>query len=401
MKKENNMINIAIVGCGYVADFYMNTLTDYPELNVCGLYDKIDERMHRLSERYGHPTYASMEQILNDDRVSIVLNLTNPDSHYEVNRSILESGKHVYSEKPLAMNFERAEELYHLAKEKDLQIVSAPCSLLGEQAQTMWKALRDDIIGDVWVVYAELDEGPVHLMEPEKWRSASGNPWPVNDEFEVGCTLEHAGYYLPWLVAWFGQAEQVTAFSSCRIPDKKTSEPLDPDDTPDFSVATIKFSSGVVARLTCSIMAEHNHELKVYGEKGILAIDECWNYGNPVKVHYYNKRAMNGEKYPFVRKSRLLKRLYGITWEKIPFARAPDKRTKWQGKRPALFFMDFARGVHELAMSIKENRTCKLSSELSLHVNELALAIHNASENGTTYKVKTTLDPVKPMEWAQ
>ncbi|MEX0648894.1 MAG: Gfo/Idh/MocA family oxidoreductase [Balneolaceae bacterium] len=394
-------MNIAIIGCGYVSDFYFSTLKDYPDLNVCGIYDKKPERMALLSKKYGHPVYSSLEELLSDDRVKIVLNLTNPDSHYEINRLILEADKHVYSEKPLSMKFDEAEELYNLAKARGLQIVSAPCSLLGEQAQTMWKALREKLIGDVWVVYAEMDEGPVHLMEPEKWTSASGIPWPVNDEFEVGCTLEHAGYYLPWLVAWFGPAKHVNAFSSCRIMDKQTSEPLNPDDTPDFSVAAIKFESGVVARLTCSIMGEHNHELKVYGEKGVIALDECWNYGNPVRVQYYNKRAMNGQKHPYIRKNPVFKALYGISWEKLPFVRKPDPRSKWQGRRPSLYFMDFSRGVHELAQSIREKRDCRLSSELSLHINELALAIQNAGEQSGTYKLKTTCGPVEPMEWAQ
>lgn len=394
------MTDIAIIGCGYVSDFYMTTLKDYPDLNVRGIYDKIPERSGKLSERYGHRVYQDLNELLRDDQVSIVLNLTNPDSHYEINRLILHAGKHAYSEKPLAMKFEEAKDLYNLAKEKGLQIVSAPCSLLGEQAQTVWKALREKKIGDVWVVYAEMDEGPVHLMEPEKWSSASGIPWPVNDEFEVGCTLEHAGYFLPWLVAWFGPAKTVNAFSSCRITDKKTKEPLDPDDTPDFSVATIKFESGVVARLTCSIMAEHNHELKIYGEKGIIALDECWNYGNPVRVQYYDKRAMNGQKHPYIRKNAVLRHLYGLKWEKIPFVKKPDPRTKWQGRRPSLYFMDFARGVHELALSVRQNRKCRISSELSLHINELALAIHNAGECGGTYKLETTCTPVEPMEWA-
>jgi len=392
--------NIAIIGCGYVADFYLNTLKDYPELKVSGIYDKQPDRMEHLAREYGHPTYNSLDELLKDDEVSIVVNLTNPGSHYEINRAALEAGKHVYSEKPFAMEFQNAKKLYRFAREKELTITSAPCSLLGEQAQTMWKALREQKIGDVWLVHAELDEGPVHLMEPEKWRSASGLPWPVKDEFEVGCTLEHAGYYLPWLAAWFGPAEKLTAFSSCRIPDKNTADSLQPDDTPDFSVAIITFKSGVVARLTCSILGEHNHDMKIYGEKGILAIDECWNYGDPVRLHYYNKRAMNGEKYPFVRNSKLLKKLYNINWEKLPFVKEPDQRTKWQNRRPAMFFMDYARGIKELADSLDENRPCRLSPELSLHVNELTLAIQNAGENGLTYKVETTFDYVEPMPWA-
>ncbi len=394
------MINIGIVGCGYVADFYLSTLKDYPEIKVCGLYDKINERMVHLAENYSHPCYQNLEELLSDQQTNIILNLTNPESHYEINRLILEAGKHAYSEKPLSLKFSEAQELYNLAKSKQLQIVSAPCSLLGEQAQTMWKALREQLIGKVWLVYAEMDDGPVHLMNPETWRSSSGVPWPVNDEFEIGCTMEHAGYFLPWLVAWFGPALEVTAFSSCRIHDKKTAVPLEINDTPDFSVATIKFASGVVARLTCGIVAEHDHALKIYGEKGILALDECWNYGSPIRVHRYNKRGFVGVKYPFVRKNSLLSYIYGLRWKKLPFVRKPDHRTRWQGKRPAIYFMDFARGVRELGRAINEDRTCRISSELSLHVNELTLAIQNAGENSSTYTLKTSCGEVEPMPWA-
>lgn len=395
------MTKIAIVGCGYVSDFYLNTLKDYPDLEVAGLYDRNPERSQMMSRHYGHPVYKDLDSLLSDPEVSIVVNLTNPRSHYEISRAALESGKHVYSEKPLATEFDKAKELYHLAAVSKLKISSAPCSLLGEQAQTVWKALRDDMIGDVWMVYAELDEGPIHLMEPDKWRSASGIPWPVNDEFEVGSTMEHAGYYLTWLVAFFGPATHVSAFSSCRIPDKKTAVNLNPPDTPDFSVATIKFRNGVVARLTCSIMGEHNHDLKIFGEKGVLTLDECWNYGNPIRYQFYNKRAMDGQKYPYVRNNPLLSRLYGIRWKKLPFVRKPDKRAGWNGRRPALYYMDYARGVFELAEAINENRPSRLSPELALHINELSLAIQYAGEQGKTYEMQTDCGTIEPMDWSE
>ena len=397
---SNDATNIAIVGCGYVADFYMGTLIDHPELRVSGVYDKIPERMRYLAQNYNHPCYRSLEELLADESVEIVLNLTNPDAHYEVNRQILEAGKHAYSEKPFAMRFEEAEELYNLALEKGLQIVSAPCSLLGEQAQTMWKALREKIVGDVWLVYAEMDDGPVHLMDPHTWRSASGVPWPLNDEFEVGCTMEHAGYYLPWLVAWFGSAVEVTAFASCRIRDKRTELPLHPADTPDFTMAAITFESGVVARLTCGIVAEHDHRLRIYGHKGILAIEECWNYGSPVKVHHYNSKAFVGWKYPYVRRNGLFRFLYKMRWKTLDFVRKPDRRTRWQGRRPALYFMDFARGVSELASAVREKRTCLITPQLSLHVNELTLAIQSGGGESGTYKMKTRCGPVSPASWA-
>src|SRR5262249_974055 len=162
------------------------------------------------------------------------------------------------SEKPMAMSLSEAKELAELAESRRLQISSAPCSLLGETAQTMWKALREKRVGPVRLVYAELDDGLVHKMPYKRWLSESGTPWPYEDEFEVGCTLEHAGYYLTWLAAFFGPIESVTAFSSCLVPEK-IAEPLTGSTSaPDFSVACLKFASGVVARLTCSIVAPHD-----------------------------------------------------------------------------------------------------------------------------------------------
>ena len=86
------------------------------------------------------------------------MNLTNPASHFEVSRACLEAGKHVYSEKPLATNMDDARALCALAESKGLMLASAPCSVLGEAAQTLWLALRRNEIGKVRLVYAELDD---------------------------------------------------------------------------------------------------------------------------------------------------------------------------------------------------------------------------------------------------
>jgi predicted dehydrogenase len=229
-------MNLAIVGCGFVADYYLATLSLHPELRVLGVMDRVAERAERLSGFYGVPKYQTLADLLDDSRVEAVLNLTNPGNHYEVSRPALLAGKHVYSEKPLAMGIDQAKELVELAESRGLLIVSAPCSLLGETAQTLWKVLRDQALGTVRVVYAELDDGMVSRMPYRKWKSVSGVPWPYKDEFEVGCTLEHAAYYLSWLAAWFGPAVTVTSFASTRIPDKLPDDKLDVD-SPDFSVA--------------------------------------------------------------------------------------------------------------------------------------------------------------------
>ncbi|NJK36708.1 MAG: Gfo/Idh/MocA family oxidoreductase [Oscillatoriales cyanobacterium RM2_1_1] len=370
-------MRIAIIGCGFVADFYMKTLANYPNLELVAVMDKNVERAAQFSEHYSVPFYGSLEELLANATIELILNLTNPRSHFSVSKACLEAGKHVYSEKPLAMAMAEAEELVNLAERKGLYIASAPCTLLSETAQTLWKALRQDAVGKVRVVYAEMDDGMIHKMPYQKWESDSGTPWPYKDEFEIGCTLEHAGYCLTWLAAFFGPAESVTAFSSCLIPDKETDVSLDPPNTPDFSVACIKFTSGVVARLTCSIIAPVDHSLKIVGDKGILCTEDCWDFTSPV----YLQRRMTIRRKTFI-----------SPWkERYPLVKVTQGRVKHKTKHG----MDFCRGVAELADAIRQHRVCRLSPQFSLHVNELVLAIQNALENGQTYHVKSSFDPAE------
>jgi len=378
MKKAPQETTIAIVGCGFVADYYMATLKRYPWLRVAGVFDIDAKRLDVFCRHYKLFAYASLDALLADSKVSLVINLTNPRAHYEVSRRCLEAGRHVYSEKPLAMAYSQAEELVALSEQKGLLISSAPCSLLGNAAQTLWQAVRENIVGRIRLVYAELDDGMVHLMPYRKWISATGAPWPYKDEFEVGCTLEHAGYYLGWLIAMFGRVERVTACAECLVPDKLPGEAMHPPDTPDFSVGILKFENGVVARLSTTIVAPHNHAIRVIGDRGVLELEECWS--NDAKV--------------YARKLITLRRKTFLSPLAMRFKAAGAPRVKsidTGGNR-----MDFAAGPAELALSIAERRACRLSPRFSLHVNEVALALQNARGD---YLTKSRFDPVDPAAW--
>src|SRR5271170_697841 len=122
----------AIIGCGNVASFYCNAFPQHPILQLTGVMDQNEKRSVAYSNYYSVGKYDSMEAVLNDRKVELVINLTNPRSHFAVSKACLNAGKHVYSEKPLAMSFCEARQLVELAERKGLYIASAPSRLLAE-----------------------------------------------------------------------------------------------------------------------------------------------------------------------------------------------------------------------------------------------------------------------------
>ena len=150
---------------------------------------------------------------------------------------------------------------------------------------------------------------------------------------------------------------------------------------PDFSVACIEFKSGVIARLTCGMYSPFDHSIQVMGDKGMLCIDECWNYYAPT---YYIKHSSFGRfmiRYPLVRKHPFLKWLSGIRARKYPFT----GRKNWILQNRTTYH-DFCLGITELAAAIDEKRTCRLSPEFVLHTNEIVLAISNSFKTEAPYK---------------
>ncbi len=393
-------MNTAILGCGYVADFYMATLPVHAGLRIAGVYDIDPARTEAFSRHYKVQAYRDFGSLLDDPAVELVLNLTNPRSHHETTKACIEAGKHVYSEKPLAMDSVRARELVDLAKTRGLRLATAPCSLLSESAQTLWKAVHDGKVGPVRLVYASFDDGMVHRMRPTTWRSASGAPWPAKDEFEVGCTYEHAAYVLTWLAAIFGPIRRVTAFSSCRIADKGVT--VD-GMAPDFSVGCLEYENGVVARVTCSLVAPIDKSIVIIGEEGVLSTKYVRNDASPVYIQATTpNRLLNalGSRFKHLRGRvehvlRLPFSYGGAKLErKVPYARRPSFRGVGANKP-----VDFLRGPSELAQAIRESRPCRLSPELGLHMIEVIETLQYPERFDRPREIASRFAPIEPLPW--
>lgn len=400
-------VGVAVVGCGYVFDHYIATWHRHPGLRLLGVHDIDRERSRIVSSAYGLRDYGSMEALLSDCNVDIVVNLTSIKSHFAVTRAALEAGRHVFSEKPLGQGWEEAKRLYEIAQRKGVLLSAAPSNVLSPTLQTMWRAVRDGLVGVPRVVYAEFDDNPIPLMHPETWRSRTGAPWPYLDEYEHGCTIEHGGYHLTWLCAMFGPVESVSAFSAVTIPNKPASGPR-PVNSADLSLAALQFASGVVARLTFSIVAPLNHGMAIVGDQGMLSAETYRNYECPVFLERFSDLTLNARKARSVRNSRYLSRLLGVGGWRVPLVAAPyGQPTDARASRTSRGLMeriksretgaqDKCLGIAELAEAVSSQRKPFPPPDLTIHVTELAYAIHQAGRRGRTYRPSTTFEPVAP-----
>jgi predicted dehydrogenase len=415
-------MNIGIIGCGFVFDKYMATWANHPSLRIAGVADINHERVTAVSKHYGVRGYPDNAALLADPSVEIVANFTPITVHYDVTQAAIEAGKHVYSEKPLVPRMDQAYELFALAKARGLRLSCAPSNALGATSQTMWKVVNDGAIGDVRLIYAEFDTSPLYLrnsgqstklrdatfpfLHEKSVRTASGAYFPWLHEFEMGCTFEHVGYHLSWMCAICGPVNSVTAFSKQVMPDK-TDRPLNPPDTPDFSVAVLDFHSGVVGRVTCSIAGPHDNRMRIVGNRGVVHAFTYGNYRCPVYLEPFSRLTNKARYFRGADSSRFLSRLFGVGGRKVPLTTVDplgyigqkgSPLWKSAGRIPLrhriLGYQDKCLGIAELVDAIETNRPHFPSPEFTLHLTELTLAIQAAGTRSQTHVMETTFKPI-------
>jgi predicted dehydrogenase len=235
-------------------------------------------------------------------------------------------------------------------------------------------------------VYCEIDEGLLHRAGFEKWLTASGAPWPATSEFETGCTVQHAGYAVSWLAAMFGPVRRVRAYSKLLAPDKGPATPKD-YTTPDFSCGCLEFDDGIVARITNSVIATHDHRMRLFGDEGELRVDDIWDFASPVAFRPIAKTKIE----------RSLEDRAGLHLVKrIPSARRVQFKTAEYAAH-----MDFCVGIADMAEALKQQRNPRLTADFALHVTEVSLALQYPEKFGIDYQVTSSFEPIEPMPWAR
>jgi predicted dehydrogenase len=348
----------AIVGAGVIAAPYAACIEAEPALSFAGAADVVPGRAAALVERHGGRVYGSVEELLADPAVDVVVNLTAPAAHAEVTAAALEAGKHVHTEKPVALDGAEAHRLAALAAERGVRLSCAPATLLGEAQQTLWKRVRDGDLGEVRVVYAEANWGRI-----ESWHPAPESLYLSGPAFDVGI------YPLTILTGIFGRVRRVVGYATTIEPDRvrKDGTPFRLE-TPDFWVAALELESGVVARLTATFWVGPGKQrgLELHGSRASLWLPDWAGFDSRLQ------RTTDGERY-----------------EDVPLVREPYRGTDW------------ARPIADLAAAVREGRPHRLGAEHAAHVVDVLNAVDASRRAGGAVEVASSFPPPAPCDWAR
>lgn len=365
--------SLAIVGCGYVVDFYLACLAEEPWLTVDGLHDARPERAAAVAARYGLPRYDSLDAALASP-ADIVVNLTSLESHEDVTRRALLAGKHVYSEKPAALGMPAARELVALAARVDRHVCTAPATVLSSCAAALEDVLRSGRIGEPKVAHLVLEDGAVHLMSHERWVSPSGAPWPAAHELEAGPVLEHAGYGLSWLIRLFGPVLTMSGASVRAVPAKERdvpavagARPPELTGTADWAQWTLDTAGGVPCSFTCGQLAPRTNHLRVVGSDGVVTVEDLLRCDSPLSVRRHRPKSLSGR--------------MAYLSDPEPVAYTPD-RPRYRDEHA----IDFAAGIRELASCLGSGDRPRLHLESQL--NQLQVMLEMARCGSRTVRLE-------------
>ena len=355
-------MNVGVVGCGNISTIYLKNLTElFTNVNVYGVADLDEEKAKNASEKYNVPV-MTLDEMLSDKNVDIILNITAPQGHYPICKKALLAGKHVYVEKPLSLEYKQGKELLQIAEEKGLYIGCAPDTFLGAGIQTCINLINSDTIGKPIGATAFM---MCHGHEswhpaPEFYYNAGGGPL-----FDMG------PYYITALVRMIGGVKSVFAYADKSFATRTiTSEPqkgkVIPVNVDTHITALLKFENGCVATIIMSFdVWKHNlPHIEIYGTKGSLSVPDPNGFGGSVKVATIENR----------------------TFTEVPLVSAFSENCR-------------GLGLSETALAISENRINNASGKLGLHVLEIMDKIIESSKQGKELFLESVLPKGIPLKW--
>jgi predicted dehydrogenase len=343
-----NPLNIGIIGCGAISAIYAKNLSrrwDCLTLSACA--NRTGERAEKLARTHGL-RWRSIEQLLADPSIDIICNLTAPSAHTALNRAALAAGKHVYCEKPLALNRTDARELLQDARRRGLHVGCAPDTFLGAGIQTCKQLIESGAIGRVCSALA-------FMMCPghERWHPSPGFYYQPGG----GPMLDMGPYYVSALVQCIGPARQVrgavsSAFDERIVGAGPSQGARIPVRTATHATGAITFDNGALATVVMSfdVWKSETPRIEIHGTRGSLRVPDPNTFGGPVMLYRPDQR----------------------DWRSVPLIEeAPADNARGIG------IADMARATHQ-------RRQARTSGAFAAHVLDIMLAFEESSAQGRT-----------------
>jgi predicted dehydrogenase len=348
---------VGIVGCGVISRHYAENARAFDSFELVACADLDPARATDLAERHGLVA-ASVDELVADPEIDVVLNLTPPAAHAAVLGAALAAGKHVYTEKPLASTVELAAEALDQADRLGLRVGCAPDIFLGGAYQAARALLDDGAIGEPLSA-----AGAVLVGGPESWH-------PDPDSFYGnggGPLLDMGPYYLTAIAALLGGFRRVAGFASIGVAERVIGAGPRKGErfsvtTPTHTTGAFELENGVTATLVTSFEAAAHSafDLQIHGTDGAIALPDPNYFGGSLRV----KRGRDG-------------------WQEVEYETAGDREAR-------------GIGLEEMVQAFAENRSHRASGRLALHVLDAATSMLRAAAEGRTVEVATQCERPAP-----
>jgi predicted dehydrogenase len=287
------VMRVGIVGCGNIAPAYLTGCSKFPELiQVTACADVFPERAQEFGAKHGL-TALTVQEMLASPEIDIVINLTVPAAHAEVSAAIIQAGKHVYGEKPLALNRADGKALLDAAATAGVRIGCAPDTFLGGGQQTCRALIDAGAIGRPIAATAFMvGHGP--------------DSWHPNPFFYYlpggGPMLDMGPYYLTALVNLLGPMRRIGASASRAFDMREAGaegvrgQPI-PVSVNTHSAGVIDFEAGAAATVIMSfdVWAKNLPIIEIYGTEGTLSVPDPNTFGGEVRVWHTSTREWRSE----------------------------------------------------------------------------------------------------------
>ena len=280
---SENKVKVGIIGCGNISRQYCEGMGIFPILEIAACADIEIDRAKERAEEYNIPKACSPDELLADPEIQIVVNLTIPAAHAEVNTAALNAGKHAYCEKPFSIYREDGQKVLALAKEKGLMVGCAPETFMGGGIQTCRKLIDDGWIGQPIAASAfMMGHGPeAWHPNPDFFYQTGGGPM-----FDMG------PYYLTALVNLLGPVKSISAMAQSSFAERVISNPNNrfgekiPVDVPTHVSGNLGFASGAIGTLIVSfdVWGSQLPRIEIYGSEGTILVPDPNTFGGPVYI---------------------------------------------------------------------------------------------------------------------